>query len=204
MSTQLARTLTEPGEAASKVSPRDRIIATARDLFHRQGIRAVGVDAIAAAADTNKMTLYRHFPSKDVLIAECLRQFGQECEVDWEAICTGYAHDPNEALKAWVRYISELMIEEADRGCALANAAIELPDREHPARKVIEEFKTAQRNQLVVWCREAGYAEPDELADELFLLLEGARVSIQSVGTDGPAARLGRMLQTIIDHHPRR
>jgi len=204
MSTELARTIIEAGEGTSKIGPRDRIVTVARELFHRHGIRAVGVDTIAAAADTNKMTLYRHFPSKDLLIAECLRQFGQECEGNWEAICTGYAHDPNEALRVWVRYISQLMIEEADRGCALANAAIELPDREHPARKVIEEFKTAQRNQLVAWCRDAGYAEPDELADELFLLLEGARVSIQSVGTNGPAARLGRMLQTIIDHHPKR
>jgi len=53
--------------------PRDRIVEAARDLFHKQGYRGVGVDAIAEAAGTNKMTLYRHFGSKDDLIVECLR-----------------------------------------------------------------------------------------------------------------------------------
>ncbi len=47
------------------MAPRDRILAAAADLFYRHGIRAVGVEAIAEAARTNKMTLYRHFPSKD-------------------------------------------------------------------------------------------------------------------------------------------
>ena len=71
-------------------------------------------------------------------------------------------------------------------------------------RRVIEELKTEQREQLVVWCRDAGYEEPDELADELFLLLEGARVGIQSVGVNGPGARLAKMMRTMIDHHPKR
>ena len=48
--------------------PRERIVASAQDLFHRHGIRGVGVDTIAEAAGTNKMTLYRHFGSKDELI----------------------------------------------------------------------------------------------------------------------------------------
>ena len=163
----------------------------------------MGVDTIAAAADTNKMTLYRHFPSKDLLIAECLREFALECEADWRQISARHADDPDGQLRAWVGYVSDLMIKEADRGCALANAAIELPDKDHPARRVIEEFKTAQRDQLVVWCRDAGYAVPDQLADELFLLLEGARVSIQSVGVNGPGARIDRMMRTIIDHNGR-
>jgi AcrR family transcriptional regulator len=57
-----------------KLPPRDRLVAVAAELFYRHGIRAIGVDAIAEAAGTNKMTLYRHFASKDELVAECLRQ----------------------------------------------------------------------------------------------------------------------------------
>ncbi len=203
MSIRLAYTAEGAVTSSVKSGPRARILAVARDLFYRHGIRAVGVDTIAAAADTNKMTLYRHFPSKDLLIAECLREFALECEADWRQISARHADSPDGQLRAWVGYVSDLMIKEADRGCALANAAIELPDKDHPARRVIEEFKTAQRDQLVVWCRDAEYAEPDQLADELFLLLEGARVSIQSVGVNGPGARLGRMMRTIIDHNGR-
>ncbi len=68
------------------------------------------------------------------------------------------------------------------RGCPLANAAVELPEKDHPARRVIEDFKTAQRVKLIELCRAGGLREPDMLADELSLLLEGARVSAQSVG----------------------
>jgi AcrR family transcriptional regulator len=200
---RLARSEPDLPPVSEKPGPRDRIVAVARDLFYRNGVRGVGVEAIAEAAGTNKMTLYRHFQSKDLLIAACLRAFATEREADWERVRQLHADDPEQLLRAWVHYVSALMIEEADRGCALANAAIELPDRDHPARAVIEEFKTAQRDRLVLWCREAGYAEPDHLADELFLLLEGARVSIQSVGVTGPGSRLGAMMTTIIDHHAR-
>jgi AcrR family transcriptional regulator len=204
MSISLATTLPDPPDLQARPGPRDRILTVARDLFYRHGIRGVGVDAIAEVAGTNKMTLYRHFASKDVLIADCLRAWAQACEADWNEISRIHAGDANGQLRAWARYVSALLINEVDRGCALANAAIELPDRDHPARRVIEEFKTAQRDQLVIWCREAGYAEPEQLADELFLLLEGARVTIQSMGVNGPGARLGGMMDTIIDHHPRR
>ena len=90
-----------------------------------------------------------------------------------------------------------------ERGCALANAAIELPDKNHPARRVIEEFKTALRLRLVELARSAGLSEPEMLADELHLLLEGARVSAQSVGAHGLGARLVRMGEAVTASHVR-
>src|ERR1700761_7886130 len=75
----------QPIDSASerKIPPRERIIAAASDLFYRQGIRAVGVEAIAEAAGTNKMTLYRHFDSKDVLVAEYLRRLATDADRIW-------------------------------------------------------------------------------------------------------------------------
>jgi AcrR family transcriptional regulator len=61
-------------EKDDRIPPRERLITAAGELFYRQGIRAVGVDSIAEAAGTNKMTLYRHFTSKDELVAEYLRE----------------------------------------------------------------------------------------------------------------------------------
>src|SRR6202011_2701692 len=78
-----------------RLPPRERILAVARDLFYRHGIRAVGVEASAEAARTNKMTLYRHFPSKDELVAECLRQFAAKADAMWDHM--GAAH-PGAAL----------------------------------------------------------------------------------------------------------
>ncbi|HZE46987.1 MAG TPA: TetR/AcrR family transcriptional regulator, partial [Xanthobacteraceae bacterium] len=82
-----------------------------------------------------------------------------------------------------------------------ANAAVELPEKDHPARAVIEEFKRRQRSALIRLGRSAGLAEPDMLADELSLILEGARVTAQSVGADGLGARLVRMSEAVIASH---
>jgi hypothetical protein len=66
---------------------------------------------------------------------------------------------------------------------------------------VIEQFKAAQRDRLVALCGATGIGEPELLADELFLLLEGARASVQSLGPQGPASRLVRMGEALIASH---
>ncbi|WP_034851252.1 TetR/AcrR family transcriptional regulator [Inquilinus limosus] len=177
--------------------PRDRILGTARELFHRYGYKGVGVDTIAEAAGTNKMTLYRHFGSKDDLIVECLQRFAEEAGALWAGLEERHPGDPVAQLHAWVRAGAECAIADA-RGCDMVNAAVELTEPDHPARRVIEEFKTAQRDRLVRLCRAAGATQAELLADTLWLLLEGARVSRQSVGAEGPSARFIRMAEAII------
>jgi len=186
-----------------RIPPRERILVAAADLFYRQGIRAVGVDAIAEAAGTNKMTLYRHFSSKDELVAEYLRRAAKRVDAFWERYKKLHPGDPLAQLRAWVRDMAEHASSTDQRGCPLANAAVELPEKSHPARRVIEENKRAQQLKLVELAQAAGLSEPEMLADELHLLLEGARVSAQSVGTDGLGARLVRMADAIIAAHMR-
>ena len=109
--------------------------------------------------------------------------------------------DPLAQIRAWLAEMAVHLAKTGERGCALANAAVELPDKAHPARRVIEEYKVAQRNRLVDLCRSAGLSDPETLADELHLLLEGARVTSQSVGADGLGARLMRMGEVMIAAH---
>ncbi|SRR5712691_1789029 len=184
-----------------RIPPRQRILAVAADLFYRHGIRAVGIEAIAEAAGTNKMTLYRHFSSKDELVAEYLRQAAKRAEACWERLERLYPGDTLAQLRAWVREMADQASSADLRGCPLANAAVELPEKSHPARRVIEEKKKAHRMKLVQLAQAAGLSEPEMLADELHLLLEGARVSAQSVGSDGLGARLVRMAEAIIAAH---
>jgi AcrR family transcriptional regulator len=181
--------------------PRERILAAASDLFYRLGIRAVGVEAIAEAAGTNKMTLYRHFSSKDELVAEYLRALAAEAAGFWDQLEAAHPGDPRAQLRGWLQAMEAHVIDSDQRGCALANAAIELPEKDHPARKVIEQFKIEQRDRLVALCARTGVTEPELLAEELFLLLEGARVTTQSLGPNGPAARLVRMGEALIASH---
>lgn len=192
---------TPPCAEAAKLPPRERILATARELFYRHGIRAVGVEAVAEAAGTNKMTLYRHFASKDELVAECMRQFAHEVDGWWENLSQEHAGNPRAQLSAWLRDVGSHVADPADRGCALVNAAVELPEKEHPARCVIEQFKIAQRNNLARLCEAAGAKDANLLADELFLLIEGARVCSQSLGPAGPSARVVHMGEVLIASH---
>ena len=188
-------------EKGEKIPPRERLLAVAGELFYRNGIRAVGVDAIAEAAGTNKMTLYRHFASKDELVAEYLRQSAKGEAANWERLKAAHPGDPLAQLRAWLKDMSGHVVNRDERGCPLANAAVELPEKDHPARRVIEECKVATRKRVIELCRAAGLSEPDLLADELSLMLEGARVTAQSVGIDGLGARLKRISEALIAAH---
>ena len=183
------------------IPPRQRILAAAGELFYRHGIRAVGVESIAEAAGTNKMTLYRHFESKDELVAECLRQEAAKAEASWAALEGQHPGDPLAQIRAWLAAMAAHVADCNARGCALANAAVELPEKDHPARAVIEDCKRRQRDALIRLCDKAGLSEPEMLADEFLLLIEGARVTAQSMGADGLDARLMRMSDALIAAH---
>src|SRR5690349_21935146 len=109
-------------EKDNRISPRERILAAAGELFYRHGIRAVGVEAIADAAGTNKMTLYRHFASKDELVAEYLRQSGNAADGCWERFAQAHPGDPLAQLYVWLEEMARHVAEPDERGCALANA----------------------------------------------------------------------------------
>jgi len=177
--------------------PRERIIEMAQLLFRKHGIRGVGVDTIAEEAGTNKMTLYRHFGSKDELIAECLRDTARDVEPFWQNIEAAYPADPMGKLHAWVRAVASYASME-EGGCDLLTAAFELPEPDHPARLVVETFKREQRDKLIALCREAGIIEAEGLADALGLLLEGARVNRRTVGPDGPSAHFVAIAEAVI------
>jgi len=186
-----------------RIPPRERILAVAADLFYRHGIRAVGVDAIAEAAGTNKMTLYRHFASKDELVAGYLRHLAEKAGAAWDRRAAQHPGDPCAQLRGWLEDVAAQLASGDQRGCALANAAVELPEKDHPARRVIEAFKTAQRQRIIDLCAAADLDQPEMLADELFLLLEGARVTAQSIGRDGLGERFMRMGEAMICAHER-
>jgi AcrR family transcriptional regulator len=179
-------------------SPRERILLAARDLFHRHGIRGVGVEAIAEAAGTNKMTLYRHFYSKGDLIVAYLRGVAAEAEGIWQDIERKNPGDGQAQLRSWLALAAECLVAD-HRGCDLANAAVELTEDGHPARRLIEELKTEQRNRLAGLCRTAGIAQPEVLADTLTLLFDGARVSRQAAGSKGPSAIFIRTAEKVIE-----
>lgn len=174
-----------------KIAPRDRIVSTACQLFREHGIRGIGVDAIAEAASTNKMTLYRHFGSKDDLVCEALKHSSRTLDKAWEDLEKENPGDPRAQLTAWVKARAQYLSSEP-YGCDLANAAVELKEQGHPAHAIIETLKMEQHSRLADLCRSTGVSDPELLADTLSMLLEGARVSKLAVGKEGPSMRFTR------------
>jgi AcrR family transcriptional regulator len=198
----MSKVLSQTSPEVPALPPKERILAAARDLFYQHGIRAVGVEAIAEAAATNKMTLYRHFGSKDELVACYLSELAKEGDALWTRLAAAYPGDPQAQIEGWVLHVEEIFTNLTDRGCAIANAAVELRDTDHPGRKIIDDYKTRKRDRLVALFRDAGYTEPERLADEVFLLFEGARISIQCCSSrSGPASRVVGMLRSLLAEH---
>jgi AcrR family transcriptional regulator len=186
------------GSGRTSPRPRERIVATARNLFHQHGIRGVGIDTIAEAAATNKTTLYRHFNSKDELIIECLRSRAEEGRQFWAEIEASSPEDGLAQLRFWVGRVAMRLVNDC-RGCEFTNAAVELTEEDHPARKFVGDIKTEYRDWLAKLCRKAGIPRGELLADTLSLLLEGARTSRQSVGPEGPSSQFQAIAEAIIE-----
>jgi AcrR family transcriptional regulator len=151
----------------------ERLLEAASDLFYREGIRAVGVDTISAEAGVSKRTLYNRFGGKDELVAEYLRRRDERWRGYLQERTDGVV-DPREKLLAVFEAYEEWLVGEDLRGCAFANAAAEIPDPEHPARIVAQRHKEGVREHLTALAKEAGFDEPEALAERLLLLLEGA------------------------------
>jgi AcrR family transcriptional regulator len=154
---------------------RDRIFSAAINLFYRNGIRAVSVDAIAAEAGTTKVTFYRVFESKDDLIVKVLEEQSKRFWEWWDAIVAEHPGQPRKQIETLIeRFQSEIIGDEACRGCAVANAAVEIIDEDHPARAVIKKHKLEIAQRLRDLCREMGARQPDVLGDALSLMYSGA------------------------------
>src|SRR5258708_9619494 len=89
-----------PEAHSDALRPRERILLAAKDLFHRHGIRGVGVETIAEAAGTNKMTLYRHFDSKDDLIVAYLQSVALEVDEMWREFGRDHPREHQGPVKA--------------------------------------------------------------------------------------------------------
>lgn len=188
---------------ASAALPRaiDKIRATARELFYRQGIRAVGVDEIVQRAGVTKPSLYRSFASKDDLAASYMRDYEGEFWKRFDAAAAEYPDDPRAQILAYLAHLSDRATRDGYRGCGLTNAVVEYPDSDHPARLVARGNKIALRKRLRDLAARMGAAEPNELGDGLLLLIEGALVSGQIFGKGGPSAVVAKAAEALIDSH---
>ncbi|GAB3822403.1 TetR/AcrR family transcriptional regulator [Kribbella italica] len=182
----------------------ERILAAASALFYARGIRTVGVDAIADAAEVTKKTLYDRFGSKDRLIAAYLERRNRQWHTFLDdQLAERQPTSPEEVILALFASLSDWM-EESQRGCGFINASVELAAPDHPAMPVIVGQKTWMRAEFVAQAELAGFDQVGELADRLLLLHEGALVSYRVAAMEHAPAVALRAAGDLLASWPRR
>ena len=181
-----------------EVTPKDQIFQTAGKLFYQNGYRAIGVDTIAAESGIGKMTLYRHYPSKDDLIVAYLKDSD---EVFWNGFAqlTKDAPTPREKLMAFFQGLQDYVTTPACYGCPFLNVSTEYPETDYAGHQVAIEHKQTVRKKFRQLAKEAGAKKPDILADQLFLLMDGAYMASRMFGAKNPAAHLAQAARILID-----
>jgi AcrR family transcriptional regulator len=184
----------------AKPRVRDRIFQTACELFYKHGIREVGVDAIATAAGTNKMSFYRSFASKDELVAEYLDKKSNEFWIWWDGIVSAHEGDARRQIEAlFDAFVANTCFADS-RGCALANASVELAEAEHPGRQVALKQKAEMQRRFRDLAAKAGARKADELGDALMLLMEGGYLTRRTFGNgNGPLQSAALTARVLID-----
>jgi AcrR family transcriptional regulator len=186
---------------------RERILETASGLFYRRGVRAVGVDVIVEAAGVAKTSLYRHFRTKDDLIAAFLRREDEDFWACWDRVAELHAQDPGAELDAHLAWIGERVGRPNYRGCPQINVAAEFPEEDHPARIVARAHKLELRRRLRDIAERLKVDKPDDLAAQLSVVINGAFVSSEVLVVDDATAILRQMTQALIakaqNDHPR-
>ena len=169
----------------------ERLLHTATEVFYAEGIRATGVDTLAARAGVSKPTLYAQFGSKEGLVAAVLDRRRETRQEQLTAMLDAMPTTGEDRLLAVFDWLAEGHGSSGFRGCPFTNAAVELPDPAHPARAVISAYKNWLRDTLARLAAEAGLSEPDELGSDLLLLIDGANARVV-VADDRTAMRRAR------------
>lgn len=153
---------------------RERLLATASEIFYADGIRTVGIDRIIAAAGITKATFYRHFPSKEDLVLAYLRSAHEAIRQQLEEAAV--AAEPFDLLRAVAGGVAKDVCRTGFRGCAFINAGAEYADVSSPVRAMVQEHRDWFQQFLVDAFAATGHAEPVAAADHFALLRDGAMV----------------------------
>jgi AcrR family transcriptional regulator len=186
-----------PASAHRNSEARERVLAAAYDLFSRQGIRAVGVDTIIAAAGVAKTTFYRHFPSKDDLVLAFLDRREQLWTLDWlETQVTNRSAAADQRLLAVFEVFNEWFHREDFEGCSFINVLLETAQPGNPVRQASTAHLARIRDFLRRLAEDVGVSEPDDFARKWHMLMKGSIVAAQE-GDQVAAQRardVGRLL----------
>ncbi|MCP5381243.1 MAG: TetR family transcriptional regulator [Kordiimonadaceae bacterium] len=163
----------------ARPSRRDHLIETAITLFCEHGYHATGIDLLLDRAGVSKKTMYQHFRSKEELIYAALRQYDGVFRNNFMKAVEAAGKTPKEKLLAIFDVAHTWFNDNKFFGCMFINAIGEYSEKDSPIREISRQFKQLMWNYVAELAKEANVKEPEKLANELCLLLEGAIVTAQ-------------------------
>jgi AcrR family transcriptional regulator len=187
-----------PRMSRSAAQTREHVLGVAHELFYWHGIRATGVDRVAAEAGVAPTTLYRLFTSKDDLIAAYIERAGQLYRAWFDAAAAAGGPDPRDQILAVFDALGEQVQPQVCRGCPFLMALAEFPDPAHPAHRAAVAVKAWVRERLGQLTATLA-ARPELLADQLSLVMEGTYASAQALAADGPARHARTVAESLLD-----
>jgi AcrR family transcriptional regulator len=182
-------------------SGRERLSRAAYELFSREGVKSVGVDAVIARAGTAKMTLYRNFPSKDDLILDFLHRREQLWTREWlETESSRRGETPRDQLLAIFDVFSEWFSQPDFEGCSFLTTMIEINDREHPVHQAAVVHLANIRDYIKGLAAEAGIRDADSFARKWHILMKGSIMAAHE-GDAAAAARARELGELLLAQH---
>lgn len=185
---------------AGSVSPRrDQLLETATDLFYRHGCHTTGIDRILAEAGVAKMTLYKHFRSKEELVLAAAQHFHQRLREEFEAFVEADDLDARQQLLAIFDFMEGWCRKPDFCGCPSINLAVQYPDHGDPIHQAAAEHKRIRQEYITGIAQRAGAREPGRLARQLMLLIEGGTVLRQVTGVEDAVLEARATAELLID-----
>ena len=184
---------------------REHVLDVAHELFYWTGIRATGVDRVAADAGVAPTALYRLFPSKDALVAAYVDRADRRYRQWFDEVTRADGRSAAERILALFDALNEQTKPDRCRGCPFAMALTEFPDAELEAHKGAVRQKRWVRarirrlaSELAVEKGQCKHVDPAALSDHLTLLFEGVYATIPALGAEGPAKRARQLAATLV------
>jgi AcrR family transcriptional regulator len=185
----------------SGAQTRELVLEVTHELFYWHGIRATGIDRIAASADVAPTTLYRLFASKDDLIGAYMERASQLYRDWFDAATQAGGANPRQRILALFDALTEQVQPGQCRGCPFLMALAEFPDPAHPAHRsavALKHWVRTRLGELTAGLAPAPARDREVLADQLALVMEGVYASVQALGVSGPARQARAFAEALL------
>jgi len=186
-------------QTKTALSKREQLIKTALELFAKNGIHATGIDTIVERSGVTKKTLYAHFRSKEELVLAVLRQYDGMARNEFMRRVEGGGKTPKARLLAIFDFAERWFQQSNFYGCLFINTIGEYSENDTAIRQICQDYKKLVKDYILSLCEQVGTSAPQELAEELALLLEGATVTAQVSQNPKTAKIAKRVAKVLID-----